>query len=102
MVVQPLELEQETVFSSNGDLSHEIPAEKLAGKILGMGNPLLDLSNTVDLSVLAEYGLEANNAILAEDKHKPLYLLFIINLVNEYETKNEMKWKYNFFLSFSF
>ena len=100
MVVQePLELEQETVFSSsNGDLSHEIPAEKLAGKILGMGNPLLDLSNTVDLSVLAEYGLEANNAILAEDKHKPLYLLFIINLVNEYE----MKWKYNFFLSFSF
>lgn len=43
------------------------------GVILGMGNPLLDISSPVDEDVLAKYGLEANNAILAEDKHLPLY-----------------------------
>ncbi|CAD7936200.1 unnamed protein product [Amoebophrya sp. A120] len=55
------------------DLSHELGAGLCQGKILGMGNPLLDMSNTVEPSVLTEYGLEANNAVLAEDKHKPLY-----------------------------
>ena len=38
-----------------------------------MGNPLLDISNTVDEAYLSKYGLEANNAILAEDKHLPIY-----------------------------
>lgn len=41
--------------------------------ILGMGNPLLDISSEVDKSVLEKYGLELNNAILAEEKHQPLY-----------------------------
>lgn len=43
------------------------------GVILGMGNPLLDISATASDEILAKYGLEANNAILAEDKHMPLY-----------------------------
>lgn len=43
------------------------------GVILGMGNPLLDISATVPDDVLSKYGLEPNNAILAEDKHSPLY-----------------------------
>lgn len=43
------------------------------GVILGMGNPLLDISAAVSEDVLSRYGLEANNAILAEDKHMPLY-----------------------------
>lgn len=43
------------------------------GVILGMGNPLLDITATVDEAVLTKYGLEANNAILAEEKHTPLY-----------------------------
>jgi len=43
------------------------------GILLGMGNPLLDISATVDADFLAKYGLEANNAILAEDKHQPIY-----------------------------
>lgn len=38
-----------------------------------MGNPLLDMINTVDPKVLTDYGLKANDAILAEDKHQPLY-----------------------------
>lgn len=43
------------------------------GVILGMGNPLLDISAPVSDDVLTKYGLEANNAILAEEKHTPLY-----------------------------
>jgi len=42
-------------------------------QILGMGNPLLDISDNVEQAVLEKYGLDANNAILAEDKHQPLF-----------------------------
>jgi len=41
--------------------------------ILGMGNPLLDISAEVDTPLLEKYGLELNNAILAEEKHQPLF-----------------------------
>lgn len=43
------------------------------GIILGMGNPLLDIAATVDKALLEKYELDENNAILAEDKHQPLY-----------------------------
>lgn len=43
------------------------------GILLGLGNPLLDISANADETLLSKYGLEANNAILAEDKHMPLY-----------------------------
>lgn len=43
------------------------------GVILGMGNPLLDISAPVTEEVLAKYGLKENDAILAEEKHMPLY-----------------------------
>jgi len=42
-------------------------------QLLGMGNPLLDISDEVDDAMLKKYGLEPGNAILAEDKHLPLY-----------------------------
>ncbi|RIA93929.1 Ribokinase-like protein [Glomus cerebriforme] len=38
-----------------------------------MGNPLLDIQVNADESLLKKYDLEPNGAILAEDKHKPLY-----------------------------
>ena len=39
-----------------------------------MGNPLLDISVEMnDDSVLKKYGLESGMAILAEEKHMPLY-----------------------------
>merc|ERR1712224_909641 len=41
--------------------------------ILGMGNPLLDISDNVTMGTWEKYGLESNNAILAEEKHLPLY-----------------------------
>ena len=43
------------------------------GIILGMGNPLLDISAVVGDDILKKYDLESNNAILAEEKHIPLY-----------------------------
>ncbi|XP_074097788.1 adenosine kinase 2 isoform X2 [Cotesia typhae] len=49
-------------------------AEKLKeGLILGLGNPLLDISAVVDEDFLMKYNLKANNAILADESHKPLY-----------------------------
>jgi len=43
------------------------------GLLLGMGNPLLDISAKVDQAMLDKYDLKGGNQILAEDKHKPLY-----------------------------
>lgn len=38
-----------------------------------MGNPLLDISCDVDQALLDKFGLKAGDAILAEDKHQPLF-----------------------------
>jgi len=45
------------------------------GLLFGMGNPLLDISVHLKENdkFLEKYGLESNNAILAEDKHVPMY-----------------------------
>ncbi|XLR55403.1 hypothetical protein S83_006075 [Arachis hypogaea] len=43
------------------------------GILLGMGNPLLDISAVVDDEFLQKYDIKLNNAILAEDKHKSMY-----------------------------
>ncbi|CAG8493406.1 14182_t:CDS:2 [Racocetra persica] len=49
--------------------------------LLCMGNPLLDISVVADETLLKKYGLKANDAILAEEKHMPLYE----ELVKSYE-----------------
>eukprot|EP00013_Stygamoeba_regulata_P024515 CAMPEP_0177649154 /NCGR_PEP_ID=MMETSP0447-20121125/11218_1 /TAXON_ID=0 /ORGANISM="Stygamoeba regulata, Strain BSH-02190019" /LENGTH=351 /DNA_ID=CAMNT_0019151859 /DNA_START=81 /DNA_END=1137 /DNA_ORIENTATION=- len=41
--------------------------------ILGIGNPLLDISAEVPQSLFEKYELKTGNAILAEEKHMPLY-----------------------------
>ncbi|GJP47204.1 hypothetical protein CLOM_g6421 [Closterium sp. NIES-68] len=43
------------------------------GVLLGMGNPLLDISAVVDEAFLNKYDVKLNNAILAEEKHVPMY-----------------------------
>lgn len=42
-------------------------------KLVCLGNPLLDLQTNVDKSYLTKYDLKDNDAILAEDKHLPIY-----------------------------
>lgn len=41
--------------------------------MVGLGNPLLDISANVEEEFLSKYDLKPNNAILADEKHKPLY-----------------------------
>lgn len=45
----------------------------MAGALLGMGNPLLDVSAVVDQAFLDKYDLKLADQILAEDKHQPMY-----------------------------
>lgn len=40
--------------------------------LLGMGNPLLDISATVDKEFLARYEMKENDAILADERHTSL------------------------------
>lgn len=47
--------------------------KNLHGSILGLCNPLLDISAEVPLAFLEKFGCTLNNAILAEDKHIALY-----------------------------
>jgi adenosine kinase len=48
-----------------------------------MGNPLLDISAEVSQEILDKYDVQLNNAILAEEKHLPLYQ----ELVDSFEVK---------------
>jgi len=54
-----------------------------SGSILGMGNPLLDISASVGQEFLDKYGVEMDSAILAEEKHQPLFK----ELIDEYDPK---------------
>lgn len=49
-----------------------------------MGNPLLDISAEVPMSVLEKYEVTLNNAILAEEKHMALYNELIKNYPVQY------------------
>lgn len=61
--------------SSSVALTSRPPAEAsvLEGILMAFCNPLLDISTTVDEAFLNKYSLQANNAILAEVAHLPLY-----------------------------
>ncbi|KAJ8935096.1 hypothetical protein NQ314_012992 [Rhamnusium bicolor] len=52
--------------------------------LVGMGNPLLDISAIVDKEFLAKYDMKENDAILASDKHKNLYTEIVEKYQVEY------------------
>lgn len=52
--------------------------------LLGMGNPLLDISADVPMDVLSKYDLKLDSAILAEEKHLPLYKELVTNYQVQY------------------
>jgi adenosine kinase len=54
-----------------------------SGSILGMGNPLLDISATVGQDLLDKYGIKMDSAILAEEKHQPIFK----ELIDKYDPK---------------
>jgi adenosine kinase len=52
--------------------------------LLGIENPLLDISAPVSKDLLVKYKLKANDAILADPSHKDLYAEFIANYPVKY------------------
>ncbi len=56
----------------------------MEGAILGIGNPLLDISADVGQEMLVKYDVQMNNAILAEAKHMPIYDELIKNFPVQY------------------
>mmetsp|Transcript_40934 Transcript_40934/g.66384 ORF Transcript_40934/g.66384 Transcript_40934/m.66384 type:complete len:415 (+) Transcript_40934:143-1387(+) len=65
-------------------IKHLKPGETPEGILLTMGNPLLDISAEVTPAFLEKYGVLANNAILAEDKHLPVYQDLVKNFKVSY------------------
>lgn len=59
------------------------PRADLEGVLLGMGNPLLDISADVSDEFMTKYDVKPGNAILAEEKHVPMYN----ELVENYDVK---------------
>ncbi|KAJ8712057.1 hypothetical protein PYW07_004899 [Mythimna separata] len=54
------------------------------GTVVGIGNPLLDISVMVDNDFLKKYDLKPNDAVMAEEKHLPLYKELTDNYTPEY------------------
>jgi len=69
-------LDQGASFSKQAARSPSLrPSSSVAtmAVLLGMGNPLLDISAEVGADMLEKYGLKGGDAILAEEKHQPLF-----------------------------
>ncbi|XP_068617600.1 uncharacterized protein Adk2 [Battus philenor] len=56
----------------------------LKGLLIGIGNPLLDISAIVDEKLLKKYDMQPDDAIMAEPKHMPLYNELIDNYNAEF------------------
>jgi len=56
----------------------------MEGILLGLGNPLLDISVEAPIDLLKKYDLKSGNSILAEPKHVPLYEELVKNYKVEY------------------
>jgi len=56
-------------------LINKVDANAAASKVhvLGLGNPLLDISSPVDAAFMKKYDIKPSAAILAEAKHLPMY-----------------------------
>jgi len=57
---------------------------KFTGSLMGMGNPLLDISADVGQDILDKYDVKLDNAILAEEKHVPMYKDLVDNYSPQY------------------
>ncbi|XP_017840444.2 adenosine kinase isoform X2 [Drosophila busckii] len=49
------------------------------GLLVGCGNPLLDISATVPMEFLRKYDMNEDDAILAEERHMPIYRELVDN-----------------------
>lgn len=56
----------------------------MEGAILGLGNPLLDISAEVPMEILDKYDIKLDNAVLAEEQHMPIYDDLVNNFPVQY------------------
>eukprot|EP00163_Fabomonas_tropica_P009117 TRINITY_DN1890_c0_g1_i3.p2 TRINITY_DN1890_c0_g1~~TRINITY_DN1890_c0_g1_i3.p2 ORF type:complete len:346 (+),score=139.96 TRINITY_DN1890_c0_g1_i3:79-1116(+) len=73
------------------------------GILLGIGNPLLDISANTGMDLMNKYGLKPASACLAEEKHLPIYQEMVDNFDVDYiaggATQNAIRvaqWHLNF------
>ncbi|KAF1330494.1 Adenosine kinase, partial [Globisporangium splendens] len=59
--------------NSANTMTQTVEHAHLTHAIVGLGNPLLDISADVDHAFLDKYALKLDNAILADETHLPLY-----------------------------
>ena len=71
-------------MSYSTDASRSGKSGVMEGVLLGLGNPLLDITVYTDTSFLKRYGLEANNAIIATDKHQEMFHDMVENMQPSY------------------
>jgi adenosine kinase len=68
---------------------------KTSGLLVGMGNPLLDISANVGQDFLDKYSLKLDSAILADETHQPLYPELVSSYPVQYiaggATQNSMR-----------
>lgn len=63
---------------------NQMANQSIHGALVGMCNPLLDISADVPMTLLEKYGVTLNNAILAEEKHVPLYKELVVDYPVQY------------------
>lgn len=78
LVFFPFQMSQTRNFTTSAS------ADVSEGILLGLGNPLLDISIVGTPELLAKYNLEANNAIIADSTHKELFEEMVKDFHPEY------------------
>lgn len=71
-------------YSSSSTPAGIMAADVPEGILLGIGNPLLDMTITANEAFLKKYDLEANNAIMAEPKHEAMFEEIMEKFTPEY------------------
>ena len=60
-------------YSTDASQSGSNDSDVVEGVLLGLGNPLLDITVYTDTDFLQRYDLQANNAIIATAKHQAMF-----------------------------
>ena len=71
-------------YMADGSVGPDHLVHKDGILVLGVGNPLLDISCKVPMEVLTKYGVKSGDIILAEDAHAPLYDELVEKYAPEY------------------
>ncbi|KAJ1446517.1 Ribokinase-like protein [Pelagophyceae sp. CCMP2097] len=82
-------------FLADGTIGPDHLVHATGIKLLGVGNPLLDISAKVPESMLAKYGVKSGDIILAEEQHAGIYDELVKDYAVEYiaggATQNTMR-----------